>query len=177
MSKKSQKSNLKKTASAAVSNPTSRLTPGTSVKPESKSSSRNIYWILGALALIAVLITGVVLLSQNANGAATSAIPKEISVQEAYAMRQDGAFILDVRQPEEWEEYHIPGSTLIPLGELESRLSEVPKDKEIVVVCRSGNRSQQGRDILASAGFTQVTSMAGGLKDWRSSGYETVSGP
>jgi rhodanese-related sulfurtransferase len=177
MSKKSQKTNLKKAASNPASQPASRSTTRAGIKPASKSASKNIYWMLGALALIAVLITGGVLLSQNTSGAATAAMPKEISVQEAYAMRQDGAFILDVRQPEEWEEYHIPGSTLIPLGELETRLDEVPKDKEIVVVCRSGNRSQQGRDILASAGFTQVTSMAGGLKDWRSSGYETVSGP
>jgi rhodanese-related sulfurtransferase len=81
--------------------------------------------------------------------------------------------VLDVRQPEEWDQVHIPGTTLIPLGELESRLSEVPKDKEVVVVCRSGNRSQQGRDILLNAGFEQVTSMTGGLNDWRSSGYPT----
>ena len=48
---------------------------------------------------------------------------------------------------------------------------EVPRDREIVVVCRSGNRSQQGRDILLNAGYTQVTSMQGGLNEWRASGY------
>jgi rhodanese-related sulfurtransferase len=46
----------------------------------------------------------------------------------------------------------------------------VPQDKDVVVVCRSGNRSQQGRDILVQAGFTRVTSMAGGVTDWRSQG-------
>jgi rhodanese-related sulfurtransferase len=50
-------------------------------------------------------------------------------------------------------------------------VSEVPRDKEIVVVCRSGNRSQQGRDILLDAGFAQVTSMTGGLNEWRAKGY------
>jgi rhodanese-related sulfurtransferase len=92
-------------------------------------------------------------------------------------MREAGAFILDVRQPEEWLDHHIPGSTLIPLGELPARLSELPEDKEILVVCRSGNRSAEGRDILLEAGFEQVTSMAGGLTEWRSAGYPTVSGP
>jgi rhodanese-related sulfurtransferase len=56
-------------------------------------------------------------------------------------------------------------------------VNELPRDQEIVVVCRSGNRSQQGRDILLQAGFTQVTSMAGGLSQWRSAGYSTVTGP
>ena len=50
-------------------------------------------------------------------------------------------------------------------------------DKEVVVVCRSGNRSQQGRDSLREAGFEQVTSLAGGLKEWVALGYPTVSGP
>lgn len=160
MSKKSQKANLKKAAP--------------------KPASKKLYWILGGLALIAMIVTAGVIFFQNGGGTgntATAALPKEISVDEAQTLRQDGAFILDVRQPEEWVDYHIPGSTLIPLGELESRLSEVPEDQEIVVVCRSGNRSQAGRDILTSAGFSQVTSMSGGVSTWRSSGYETVTGP
>ena len=58
-----------------------------------------------------------------------------------------------------------------------SRVDELPRDQEIVVVCRSGNRSQQGRAILLEAGFTQVTSMAGGVTQWRAAGHPTVSGP
>jgi rhodanese-related sulfurtransferase len=87
------------------------------------------------------------------------------------------AFILDVREPDEWVESHIPGATLIPLGELASRVDEVPQDQEVVVVCRSGNRSAEGRDILLAAGFEQVTSMAGGVNQWKAAGFETVSGP
>jgi len=97
-------------------------------------------------------------------------------VTEAVARRSAGAFILDVRQPEEWVEGHIPGSTLIPLGELQSRVGEIPRDKEIVVVCRSGNRSQTGRDILRRAGLTRATSMAGGLREWTAEGHPTVRG-
>jgi rhodanese-related sulfurtransferase len=56
-------------------------------------------------------------------------------------------------------------------------VSEVPADQEIVVVCRSGNRSQSGRDILREAGLARVTSMAGGLKEWKAAGYPTETGP
>jgi rhodanese-related sulfurtransferase len=98
-------------------------------------------------------------------------------VDEAHAKRDSGAFILDVRQPEEWNEFHVPDSTLIPLGELVARAAELPKDQEIVIVCRSGNRSAQARDILLDAGFTRVTSMAGGLNQWKAAGYPTITGP
>ena len=104
---------------------------------------------------------------------ASASLPREISVSEAFTKAQNGAFVLDVRTPEEWNEFHAPNSTLIPLDQLPSRLNELPKDREIVVVCRSGNRSQQGRDILLNAGFTQVTSMQGGLTEWRAAGYPT----
>lgn len=106
----------------------------------------------------------------------TTALPAEISVADAAAKRDAGAFILDVRQPDEWNAVHIPGATLIPLDQLQARLNEVPKDQEVVVVCRSGNRSQQGRDILKNAGFSQVTSMAGGMNQWSAAGHPTATG-
>ena len=98
-------------------------------------------------------------------------MPREISVNEAYNKYQNGAYVLAVRTQEEWDDFHAPNTTLIPLDQLASRLHEIPRDKEIVVVCRSGNRSQQARDILLNAGFQQVTSMQGGLNEWRASGY------
>ncbi len=104
-------------------------------------------------------------------------LPEDISVADTAAKRDAGAFILDVRTPEEWNEFHISGATLIPLDQLEMRLNEVPKDKEVVVVCRSGNRSKVGRDALKAAGYTQVTSMAGGLNAWKAAGLPTVAGP
>ncbi len=103
-------------------------------------------------------------------------LPAELSVDAAKAQRDAGAFILDVREQEEWDQFHVPGSTLIPLKQLPQRLNEIPKDREIVVVCRSGNRSQAGRDTLMAAGYKSVTSMSGGLLQWRQKGYPTVSG-
>ena len=113
----------------------------------------------------------------TAPAASNSALLPEVSLQDAAKLRDAGAFVLDVREPSEWNEFHIPGSTLISLGQLQSRVSEIPKDKQVLVVCRSGNRSRTGRDILKQAGFANVTSMNGGLTEWRNSGLPTVSGP
>ena len=106
----------------------------------------------------------------------TGKLPAFVSVDEAYQMYQNGTFVLDVRTPEEWNDFHAPNTTLIPLEELASRVDELPKDQPIVVVCRSGNRSQAGRDILLQVGFN-ATSMNGGLNAWRDSGHPVVSGP
>jgi rhodanese-related sulfurtransferase len=138
-----------------------------------KKNNNLLLW--GLVAILVLGISAVWFTSRNT--AETSSLPGEISVAEALVKRDAGAFILDVREPDEWNQFHVPDSTLIPLGELASRLNELPKDKEIVVVCRSGNRSAKGRDILLNAGFTQVTSMAGGLTQWKAAGYPTVSGP
>lgn len=122
------------------------------------------------LAFLAVVALIVFLILQMGRGN-NSALAHTISVSDAYNLYQNDAFVLDVRTQEEWNEYHVPNTTLIPLDQLPSRLGEVPRDRQVVVVCRSGNRSQQGRDILLSAGFEQVTSMSGGLNEWRASGY------
>jgi len=146
----------------------------TSKKNVKQKSNSNLLWI--GLGVVLIVLVGAFLFRPSNNATADN-LPREISVSEASAMRDAGAFILDVREPDEWNESHIPGATLIPLGQLASRVDEIPKDQEIVVVCRSGNRSAQGRDILLSAGFPQVTSMAGGINEWKSLGLETVSGP
>lgn len=93
-----------------------------------------------------------------------------VSVAEAAALREGGALMLDVREPPEWAEGHIPGAVLVPLGELQARIAEIDGTRSIVVVCRSGNRSAQGRDILLAAGFPAVTSLAGGMTDWAAAG-------
>jgi rhodanese-related sulfurtransferase len=105
-----------------------------------------------------------------------AALANTVSVADAAALRNDGAFVLDVREPGEWADGHIPGATLIPLGGLESRLDEVPGDQRIVVVCRSGNRSAEGRDILLGSGYPAVTSLDGGMTDWIRAGMPIESG-
>jgi len=125
-----------------------------------------------SILLVVALIIFIILQSGvNSSGVATNTLAPEISVADAHAMYQNGAYVLDVRTVEEWDEFHLPNTTLIPLDQLSVRVNEVPRDREIVVVCRSGNRSQQGRDILLNAGFANVTSMTGGLNEWRAAGY------
>lgn len=127
-------------------------------------------------AAMVLFIAFVVYLIASAGGAATGTLARDISVDDAYAMYQNGAFVVDVRTQAEWDEYHAPNTTLIPLDELSARLGELPKDQEIVVVCRSGNRSQEGRDILLAAGYN-ATSMTGGLKEWYAKGYPVEGAP
>lgn len=84
--------------------------------------------------------------------------------------------MLDVRQPEEWAQGHIDGGILIPLGELESRISEIPTDRDVLIICRSGNRSTQARELLRSAGLTRTTSIMGGMNAWLAAGLPVVTG-
>ncbi len=140
----------------------------------------------GGLAVLAVLVAvgGFLILRQASNapdgsgsvGNSTNNYPLTVTPGEAAARRDSGAFILDVRTSAEWQDGHIPGATLIPLAELQNRLNELPRDKPIVVVCHSGNRSGQARDLLRNAGFLQVTSMAGGMNEWQAQGLPTVKG-
>lgn len=122
------------------------------------------------IGLVALVILAVVLIVLN-GGQKTSSPAAEITTAQAYQMyQQKSAYFVDVREQSEWDSFHIPNTTLIPLGQLTQRLNEIPKDKLVVVVCRTGHRSAQGRDILKQAGFTNVTSMAGGVTAWQTQG-------
>jgi len=152
--------------------------------PKRKSSRANTRSGLSAylrkpavqLGLVALVVLVVYLIASSAGGSSASGLARDISVDEAYKMYQGGTLVVDVRTQEEWDEYHVPNTTLIPLDQLPNRLSELPKDKEIVVICRSGNRSQQGRDILLSAGYN-ATSVTGGIKEWYAKGYDIEGAP
>jgi adenylyltransferase/sulfurtransferase len=90
--------------------------------------------------------------------------PRELSER---LRRGDRPFILDVRNPEEWQICRLPGTTLIPLGELPSRLSELNPEEEIIVHCKVGARSQKAMEFLrGQAGFRNVKNLAGGIDAW-----------
>jgi rhodanese-related sulfurtransferase len=95
-----------------------------------------------------------------------------VDVKQAATLQGQGAFLLDVREPSEYAEVHAKGATLIPLGQLQSRLREIAqyKDKPVAVICRSGRRSAQGTEILRSAGFTRVANVEGGTNAWVGAG-------
>ena len=140
-------------------------------RPVKPSSTRQRFpsWLWIALAAVAVLAIGAILLISRKPGAEKS--PSEISISQAYAKYQKGVFFLDVRTQAEWDSFHIPNTTLIPLDQLAARVNEVPQEREVVVVCRSGNRSKTGRDLLKQAGYDQVTSMSGGVNAWQAAGF------
>ncbi len=78
--------------------------------------------------------------------------------------------VIDVREQWEYDEKHIPGVTLIPLGTIPDSLSQIPTDKTVVLTCRSGNRSGQAADFLRNQGYTNVHNMEGGIIAWEAAG-------
>lgn len=99
---------------------------------------------------------------------------KQMSVSELYNQLQAGQtpLLVDVRSPEEYEwDGHIEGSRLLPLQMLMQRIEELPKDQPIVVVCRSGNRSQVACEQLAATGFENLANLSGGMIDWKRHGF------
>jgi rhodanese-related sulfurtransferase len=135
-----------------------------------RANKRNLIWLWIGLGVLAVVVFGILLLRPQA----TSSV--EITPAQAYAQFQQGAFFLDVRTQDEWNQAHIAGSKLIPLDELQNRLDELPRDRDMVVVCRSGVRSKEGVSILQKAGFTRVACMNGGILAWKAAGYPLESG-
>jgi adenylyltransferase/sulfurtransferase len=106
-------------------------------------------------------------------GTATDALPadQETSVQElrAHVAANKPVWILDVREPREFEICRIPGSTLIPLGELRKRLDEIPQGPdapEIIVHCKSGVRSAKAVHVLREHGITNARNLKGGIIEW-----------
>lgn len=77
--------------------------------------------------------------------------------------------LLDVREPDEWRAGHIAGAQHIPLGQLRTRLAELPKDRTILAVCRSGSRSDSAARGLRTHGYT-VENLEGGVTAWKRAG-------
>jgi len=99
----------------------------------------------------------------------------EITPEEAYRIISEGKdhFLLDVRTEAEYNQGHIEGANLIPVDELEARLNEIPRGKQIIVYCKSGGRSRTAAIILIENGFDMVYDM-GGITDWQEKGYPVV---
>jgi len=139
--------------------PSNSKPSGSKKQQHHKARKKNQLWKWISLGFVAVtIIVAAILLITKITG-----VP-HISVAQAYQKYQQGAFFLDVRSQEEWDQVHIANSTLIPLDEL-------PNDRDIVVVCLSGHRSQEGVTILRKAGFSRATCMTDGLTAWKAAGH------
>lgn len=144
-----------------------------------KRWNKRTYLVFGLLIVIAVIVSGC---GASSTPAAEPAAPATQAVSLNLPVNIDAAtldslranpdvFIVDVREDSEFTAGHIPEATLIPLGQLANRLNEIPKDKTVVAVCRSGNRSGQATEILRQAGF-DAHNMQGGMISWEQAGLD-----
>ncbi len=101
-------------------------------------------------------------------GSATSA--GNVDVAEARRRQQTGALLVDVREPSEWRDGHAPDARHIPLGSLQGRLGEIPRDRDVLLICRSGNRSGAAQRLLRQQGYEQVFNVSGGMGAWQRAG-------
>ena len=99
----------------------------------------------------------------------------EIDVAEMARQREAGVAVLDVRNPDEYDEAHVPGVILIPLGDLVERVDEVPTEGALPIICRSGGRSAQAAEWLRAQGVDAVN-VAGGMLAWADAGLEIETG-
>ena len=99
----------------------------------------------------------------------------EIDVHEAARRRYSGTPVVDVREPHEYVEAHVPGAVLIPLGEVMARAEEVPSGGEVLIVCKAGGRSRRAAEELRSRGLDAIN-VAGGTDAWIAAGHRVVSG-
>ena len=133
--------------------------------------------------VLLVTLVGLLMLVLAACGGATTAVepaapaidlstlPDTIDPETVAAIKDNpNVYVIDVREQWEYDEGHIPGVTLVPMGEIPARMSEIPTDKEVIVTCRSGNRSGQVADFLRQQGYDNVHNMSGGIVAWEAAG-------
>ena len=101
------------------------------------------------------------------------AAEKNITSRDAKALldKNKGIYLLDVRTPQEYSQGKLAGSVLIPIGEFERRIGEVPKNKTIVVYCAVGSRSKPVANFLAQQGYNDVYNMTDGIVGWYRNGF------
>jgi rhodanese-related sulfurtransferase len=92
-----------------------------------------------------------------------------VDVREASRRQAAGALLVDVRQPEAWWAGHAPEATLVPLASLAQRLADIPRDREVLLICRSGNRSAVAQSQLV-LGYDNVFNVSGGMHAWSLAG-------
>jgi DMSO/TMAO reductase YedYZ molybdopterin-dependent catalytic subunit/glyoxylase-like metal-dependent hydrolase (beta-lactamase superfamily II) len=98
----------------------------------------------------------------------------QVGARAAKALVDAGALLLDVREPDEWRAQHAPTAMLVPMGTVRTRLPELPRDRKVVVVCRSGGRSAAVTDALRAWGFDAVN-LSGGMCAWASAGLPVAA--
>jgi phage shock protein E len=102
-----------------------------------------------------------------------AATARNVAPDDAYSMvsKREGLYLLDVRTPGEFQQARLEGAHLIPIDQLVNRLTELPKDRPILVYCAVGSRSAQVVNYLARHGYPEVYNLYGGIYSWAQKGY------
>jgi rhodanese-related sulfurtransferase len=100
----------------------------------------------------------------------------EIDIDELARVREAGVPLVDVREPDEFEQARVPGARLIPLADVPERIEEIPSDTRVYVICAGGGRSAKAVEYLNNQGYDTVN-VAGGTKAWLEAGHPVEHGP
>jgi rhodanese-related sulfurtransferase len=99
---------------------------------------------------------------------------EQIDPEAAVGLLAQGAALIDVREPEEWSLGRAAEAVHVPLGELAERLNELPRDRKLIMVCRSGIRSQTAAEALVEKGLPALN-LAGGMQAWKAASFPVVA--
>jgi rhodanese-related sulfurtransferase len=110
---------------------------------------------------------------EEENAVNADAVP-EVSAEEASELAEAGALLLDVREADEWDAGHAPEAQWIPMSEVQARIDELPRDRRIVAICRSGSRSRALAGALLGAGY-DVVNVDGGMRAWAAEDLTVVA--
>lgn len=97
-----------------------------------------------------------------------------VGAEEAARRVDEGAMLLDVREPDEWYAGHAPEAVHVPLAALAASVDQLDKDQPIVAVCRVGGRSERAASVLLQRGYDAVN-LAGGMQAWAAAGMPVVT--
>jgi len=141
--------------------------------PNTQPKSR-LVWAIAILVWLVLAAAAFVIYRQLQP--AVAQVPDTVTVAQVAELREAGAYFVDVRTPEEYQQVRIPDVPLIPIDELPARMNEIPRDRQVVFVCAAGGRSARARDLAREAGYTLVTSMDGGITDWQAQNMPVITG-
>jgi rhodanese-related sulfurtransferase len=122
------------------------------------------------IPLAFIILTAFMLLA----GCSMNSVPERLTPAETLSAHNNGAFIVDIRAEEDFDQFHIPKAVNIPVTELSDRLDEIPTDSHVILVCTLGRSSMEARAVLTEAGYSAVSSMEGGMMAWYDSGYPGI---
>ena len=128
-----------------------------------------------SVAFTTIATAGEPVATAPASTPAAAAVAVAPMSQEALLEHQsrhpDHLFVLDVRTPQEYAEGHVPGAVNVPYDQLASRLADVPRDKDVVLYCKSGRRAGIAADVLAANGYTRLSHLEGDMPAWAAKGH------